>query len=239
MFRTIISYIYFGIYIIVSLPGLLYLKILNSLDQTEKFDAFTYRIARHWARSMVWLAGGKIKVSGSENIPEGSVLFVGNHQGYFDIPIYLGFIDKPKGFVSKIEMLKLPIFRTWMRNLKCVFMDRNDIRQSVQVINEAAELLRVGYSITIFPEGTRSKGDNLGEFKAGSIKAAIKAGVPIVPVAIDGSYKLLEQHKHLHPAIIGLHICSPILTTELTKDEFKALPVRIRRIIESKINDQR
>ena len=231
MFRTIISYIYFGIYIIVSLPGLLYLKILKSLDQTKKFDAFTYRIARHWARSMVWLAGGRIKVVGAENIPEGPVLFVGNHQGYFDIPVYLGFIDKPKGFVAKIEMLKLPIFRTWMRNLKCVFMDRNDIRQSVQVINEASELLRVGYSITIFPEGTRSKGDNLGEFKAGSIKAAIKAGVPIVPVAIDGSYKLLEQHKHLHPAIIGLHICPPILTTALTKEELRALPERIHGII--------
>ena len=238
MLRTIICCIYFGIYIILSLFGLLFLQVLKLFGQDRKVNSIAAKIARNWARTMIWLAGGKINVTGMENIPEGPVLFVGNHQGYFDIPVYLGFINKPTGFVAKIEMLKLPAFRTWMRHLKCVFMDRNDIRQSVQIINEAAELLKEGYSITIFPEGTRSKSDKLADFKAGSLKLALKAGVPIVPVAIDGSYKLLEQHKRLHSANVGLYICPPILTTELTKEEIKELPDRVRSEIETKLSSK-
>jgi 1-acyl-sn-glycerol-3-phosphate acyltransferase len=235
MIRTIITYVYFGIYILLSLFGLLFLQVLKLFGQDRKVNAIAAKVAGNWARTMVWLAGGKINVTGKENLPDGPVLFVGNHQGSFDIPIYLGFLCKPTGFVAKIEMDKLPVFRTWMRHLKCVFMDRNDMRQAMRIINEAAEILKDGYSLTIFPEGTRSKGDKLGEFKSGSLKLALKAGVPIVPVAMDGSYKLLEQHKHLHPAKVGLYICPPIPTAELTKEEQRDLSDRVRRAIESKL----
>lgn len=92
------------------------------------------------------------------------------------------YIEKPKAFIAKIELLKLPLLRTWMIHLKCVFMDRSDIRQSLKVINQAADHLKEGYSMIIFPEGTRSKNETFGEFKPGSLKLALKAGVPIVPV---------------------------------------------------------
>src|SRR5659263_92259 len=238
MLRQIIWYIYFVLYLIGTLPVLLYVNLLKRAGKTTKLDAITFMIVKHWAKSLVHLAGGSINVTGTENLPEDTVVFVGNHQGNFDIPLFLGFIDKPKGFVAKIEMLKIPIVRSWMKHLNCVFMDRANIRQSVGVINEAVKLLKHGKSMIIFPEGTRSKGNHIGPFKAGSLKLAVKAGVPIVPIVLDGSFKLMEEYKRIRPATVGIHICPPISTINLTKEEISNLPERVRFIIEAKLKDK-
>jgi 1-acyl-sn-glycerol-3-phosphate acyltransferase len=234
MLRTILWFIYFGLHLIAIQPILLRVNRLAEQGKTAEHDQLTDQTAKKWARSLVKLAGVTVVTTGAENIPpEGSVLFVSNHQGNFDIPILLGYIDKPKAFIAKIELLKLPLIRTWMIHLKCVFMDRSDIRQSLKVINQAAEHLKEGYSMVIFPEGTRSKNKTLGEFKPGSLKLALKAGVPIVPVAIQGSYKIMEQNGFMiKPAHVAITIFDPIPTTGLTKEQATDLPERVRKIIE-------
>ncbi len=89
------------------------------------------------------LAGATVKISGAENIPkEGISRLYFHHQGNFDIPLLLGFIDKPKAFIAKVEILKLPLIRTWMKHMNCVFMDRSDIRQSLKTIGTAAERVK-------------------------------------------------------------------------------------------------
>lgn len=234
MLRTILWFIYFGIHLIAIQPSLVRVNRLAEQGKTIEHDHLIDQTAKKWARSLVKLAGVTVVTTGEENIPpEGSVLFVSNHQGNFDIPILLGYIEKPKAFIAKIELLKLPLIRTWMIHLKCVFMDRSDIRQSLKVINQAADHLKEGYSMVIFPEGTRSKNETLGEFKPGSLKLALKAGVPIVPVAIQGSYKIMEQNGFLiKPAHVKITIFDPIPTAGLTKEQATELPERVRKIIE-------
>jgi 1-acyl-sn-glycerol-3-phosphate acyltransferase len=122
--------------------------------------------------------------------------------------------------------------------MKCVFMDRNDIRQSVQAINEGVDLLKQGYSMVIFPEGTRSKGETMGEFKQGSFKLATKAGVPIVPVAIKGSYKMMEEKGFIRPASVEVIISKPISTEGLTREELQQLPDRVKEIISGLVVSQ-
>lgn len=234
MFRTIFWFIYFWLYLLTIQPSLLKVNRLAKMEKTAEHDQLTNQTAMKWARALVNFAGVTVGTTGEEKIPtDGAVLFVSNHQGNFDIPLLLGYIEKPKGFIAKVELLKLPMIRTWMTHLKCVFMDRSDARQSLKVINQAADHLKEGYSMVIFPEGTRSKGEILGEFKPGSLKLALKAKVPIVPVTIRGSYKIMEQNGFLiKPAHVEITIHDPIPTAEITKEDAKELPERVRKIIE-------
>lgn len=238
MFRTILWFIYFGLYLITIQPKLLRVKHLEKMGKTAEHDRLTNQTAMNWARSLVEFAGVTVETTGEEKIfSEHTVLFVSNHQGNFDIPLLLGYIKKPKAFIAKVELLKFPLLRTWMTHMKCVFMDRSDIRQSLKVINQAAGHLKEGYSMVIFPEGTRSKGGNLGEFKPGSLKLAVKAGVPIVPITIRGSYKIMEQNGFkIKPAHVLITIHDPLPTQNLTKEQASELPERVRGIIEQDLN---
>lgn len=237
MLRTVIWFIYFWLFLIAILPYYFKVKRLAKAGQTEEHDKLVFQIVQKWAQSLVKLAGAKVTVRGLENVPrDESVVFISNHQGNFDIPILLGYIDKPKAFIAKIEILKMPIIRTWMTHMKCVFMDRSDVRQSLRTISTAAEYLKQGYSMVIFPEGTRSKGDKLGEFKSGSFKLALKAGAPIVPVTIRGSYRIMEQNGFIiKPAEVEVIISEPISTKGLTKEESADLPEKVREVIENNL----
>ncbi|ODA42868.1 lysophospholipid acyltransferase family protein [Desulfosporosinus sp. BG] len=237
MFRTIVWFAYFWLYLIKIMPS--YFKV-NSLLEKQKInerDKLVNSVASKWAKDLLNFAGAKVTVIGAENVPlDRAVLFVSNHQGNFDIPILLGCIDKPKAFIAKAEILKIPIISKWMKQMNCLFLDRHDMRQSLRVMNQAADYLKKGYSMVIFPEGTRSKGNTMGEFKAGSLRIALKANVPIVPVTIKGSFKLMEESGFLiKPAEVEMVISEPIETYHLTKEQINGLHEKVRTIISSKL----
>lgn len=237
MVRTVVWFCFFWFYLIKIMPGYLKVNSLFKEGRINERDIIVNRTASKWAKDLLKLAGAKVTVTGAENIPsDRAVLFVSNHQGNFDIPILLGCIDKPKAFIAKIELLKMPILRTWMKQMNCVFMDRDDMRQSLRVMSEAAEYLKQGYSMAVFPEGTRSRGNTMGEFKAGSLKIAIKANAPIIPVTIKGSYKLMEKNGFIiKPAEVEMIISEPIETFNLTKEQIAGLHEKVRAIIASKL----
>lgn len=212
MIRTIIWFIYFWLFQLFSLPVMLRVWYLDKRQNIAARDRQVHRIVLFWSRSLIRLTGSKIKVTGRENVPtDGAVLFVSNHQGRFDIPLILGYIDKPKAFIAKKELAKLPMVSSWMKYMKCIFMDRQDIRQSLKAINQGAEYLKEGYSQVIFPEGTRSRDGRLGEFKAGSFKLATKSGVPIIPVTIKGSDQIMPNNTLLlRPAQVEMVISPPV-----------------------------
>ena len=159
-----------------------------------------------------------------------------NHQSNFDIPLFLVYVEKHKGFVAKTELKKIPILRTWMEHINCVFMDRNDLRQSVKTIIEGIKVIKEGHSLVIFPEGTRSKGGPMGEFKAGSFKLATKPKAPIVPVTIKNSSKIMEQNGNkIKPADVEIYIHPMVETVNLSKQEVDALPDQVKTIIASKL----
>lgn len=237
MFRTIIWFGYFWLYLIKLIPVYFQVNRLFKEGKIKERDIAVNSIVSKWAKDLLKLAGAEVTVIGAENVPpDRAVLFVSNHQGNFDIPILLGYVNKPKAFIAKIEMLKMPIIRNWMRQMNCVFMDRHNLRQSLRVMNEAGEYIKKGYSMVVFPEGTRSKGKTMGEFKAGSLRIATKANVPIVPVTIKGSYKLMEQNGSIiKPAEVEVVISEPIETYGLTNEQISGLHEKIRTIIASKL----
>jgi 1-acyl-sn-glycerol-3-phosphate acyltransferase len=119
-----------------------------------------------------------------------------------------------------------------MKEIHCVFIDRSNIRESVKSINEGVENLKNGYNMCIFPEGTRSKGDQVGEFKKGSMKLALKSNSLVVPVAINGTYKVLEANGwKIKPADVSVKILKPIDTQSISKEEKKDLSNIIRNSI--------
>ena len=150
------------------------------------------------------LAGVRVEVRGLEKIPNRNVLYVGNHQSIVDIPVMLGYIPGIKSFIAKKETAKIPIISWWMKEINCVFLDRQNIRQGMKDMAKAKEFLQTGNSMVIYPEGTRSKGDEMGEFKKGSLKIAVQGGVPIVPVAISDSYLAYEKDKVIRKAKIKM-----------------------------------
>lgn len=237
MLRTIIWFIYFWLYLIAILPCYFKVNKLARQQKTAEHDELVFRIVQKWAKSLVRLAGVTVTVHGSENLPQNqSVVFISNHQGNFDIPILLGYIDKPKAFIAKLELLKMPFISTWMRHMKCVFMDRSDVRQSLRTIQTAAEYIKQGYSMVIFPEGTRSKGAQMGEFKPGSFKLALKAEAPVIPVTIKGSYRIMEQNGFLiRPAEVEVFLGEAIPTKGLSKEQASNLPDEVKKIIEEKL----
>jgi 1-acyl-sn-glycerol-3-phosphate acyltransferase len=239
MLRTIIWFIWFGVSLLFTLPFLLVAKLFDWTHKTIARDKLVHKVTSIWANSQVAMSGSRVKVSGEENLPAGSVLFISNHQSNFDIPIFMSYINKPKGFIAKIETAKMPFVSSWMRLMMCVFMDRQDIRQSVEAINKGAEFLKQGYSMVIFPEGTRSKTGEMGEFKAGSFKLAVKSGVPIVPIAIKGSFDIMGKESLLiKPALVELEILKPVETSKLSKEEQKNLHVTVQQLIYNAINNR-
>lgn len=226
--RTIIWFIYFWCYLLAKRP--LMKKGLKALEQGDwqTADALTQKWVPDWAGKLLRLAGVTITVEGKENIPtEGACVFIGNHRSYYDIPLMLTQLDAPHALVSKKEVEKIPLVRGWMRLLHCVFLDRDDPRKAMASLNEAIENVKKGYSVVIFPEGTRNKGQEgtLLEFKGGAFRIATKTKAPIVPVAITGSRDIMENNgMWMKPAHVTIRILPPIQTAQLSKEEQKALP---------------
>ncbi|MGE5628889.1 MAG: lysophospholipid acyltransferase family protein [Solirubrobacterales bacterium] len=234
--RTIYFYFSFGLYMVYSFFLKLKLDHIIKTKSKEAGEEYLDQCLKNWADFCLKRAGIKITTYGKENLPDGNCLFVSNHQGYFDIPGIISATGRAMGFIAKKEMINYIIVNYWMEKIHCVFMDRDNVRESMKAINQGADYLKDGYNIAIFPEGTRSKGENLGEFKKGSMKLGIKSGVPIVPVAINGTYKAREANNGaIKPADVKITICKPIYVSELTKEEQSNLSEIVKGIIEKNI----
>lgn len=229
--KTIFFMIYLGLYMLYSLIFSVKYKLLGAKGRFEEQEAYLDKVSSRWGRDMVKGIGCTVDIIGIDNIPEQNVLYVANHGGNIDIPLLLGYLPKLKGFVAKIELEKAPIISTWMKRLGCLFLDRSSIRQSMDMILKGIEMLKNGKTLVIFPEGTRSKGTQLGEFKKGSLQLAVKSGVPIVPVTIEGSYKSFEEYKRIRAANIKITVHKPIYIDNLTPEEKKNLAEIVRDVI--------
>lgn len=239
MLRAIWLVIYFFAYLIFLIPSITRIKKCKKEGNEQKVNALLHQIAFTWGRHIIRQTGSSVYVSGTKNLPEGPVLFVSNHQGYFDIPLLFGFIDKPKGFIAKKELGNVPLFGKWIPRMKSVFIDRGNPRQSIRAFQQAFEIMKTGYSMVIFPESARSKGPHMLPFKPASLRLAIKSGVPIVPVAIDGSYRIWEANKYaLKPSEVFIHVFEPIYPKQLSKEEQANLSDTIQHQIKSFLEDK-
>jgi 1-acyl-sn-glycerol-3-phosphate acyltransferase len=229
----------YGIYFLIKLfVKKTKFEILKKKMTQEEIDNYGYKELWGLAKSLVVATGSKVRITGEENLPEGNCVFVSNHQGNFDVLILAGYIHKHTGFIAKKELESFPLVSYWMKQQHSIFMDREDPRDSVRSILEGVQNLKKGYCMAIYPEGTRSKGPEMGEFKKGAMKLALKAGVPIVPITINGTYKMFEaQHgKKTRAVDVDLIISKPIDTTTLSKEEQNDLSEHIKDIIQANLN---
>ena len=189
-------------------------------------------------RLMIFITGSKVEVRGSENIPkDGGVLFVSNHRSYFDILTGFGYTKKPLGFVAKYEMIHAPLLKQWMELVNCLFLNRQDIKQGLKTIIKGIDQVKSGVSVWICPEGGRNMNPdvtNVKEFKEGSLKIAEKGKVPVVPVAIYGTYEIWEEHMpYMRKSKVIIEYGKPIVIDELPDAEKKKLGAYTRsKIVE-------
>ena len=192
-----------------------------------------------WGPMIMDMFGCNLVVEGLENLlEEGPVVIVGNHQGYADIAAYFAAFRKFQfAFVAKKELAKIPLYGKWMPRIRSVFIERDDPRASLEAIKAGIDLIEKGFSLVIYPEGTRSKGPVPGPFMKGSLKLATKPGVPIVPVSMHGTYKMYEQTGVIRPATIRIIVHEPIETKGLSRQEERELNDRVEKIVKDGIRE--
>ena len=211
-------------------------QLLTTVNEKDRYTAL---MAKNRARRVLNSAGVTVTVTGN-NVDNGQpVLFVSNHEGNFDIPVLIHAIDKPFGFVSKIEVKKIPFLHRWMMLLNCIYLDRSNRRSSLQMIKDGVASLKEGHNVMIFPEGSRSKGNGLGEFKSGSFKLAKSAHVPIIPVAISGTSKIMEQYdsKRMVPGHVNIHIFEPLSPDIFKEKSLQQVADDVKKQIQDYLDD--
>jgi len=240
MVKTIVAFAITILIIIFCTPIGIVCMVLSVLGLKKPMSWIVYRIAQMWARILIVVTGCTMDVRGRENIPpKGGVCFVSNHVGIFDIILALAYAGRPFGFIAKKELLYLPFIDVWIYMLGGLFIDRVNIRKAKKTIDHGIEKLQKGWSMLIFPEGTRSKGQGLLPFRSGAIKLATNSLVPIVPIAIAGSYEVFEKDYRVHGVPIKMVFCPVINTSELSaEDRRHSLPDQVRSIIEAALSNQ-
>ena len=187
-------------------------------------------IARIWGYSILLAARTPVTVEGHDHIdPARSYIFMSNHQSNFDIPVLLAHLRCQFRWLAKAELFKIPIFGRGMRGAGYIPIDRSDRRAAIRSLQTAAETIRQGTSVMIFPEGTRSLDGNLRDFKKGGFVLAVDAGVPIVPVIIRGTFAIMPKSGlRIRRGRVCVKVLEPIETAGYTRKKKDELSKEIR-----------
>jgi 1-acyl-sn-glycerol-3-phosphate acyltransferase len=192
-------------------------------------------VARAWARSLLFVSGVKVKVEGLEKIAlDGSYVFVSNHLSYMDTPVVLANIPVQFRFLAKRGLFQIPLLGTHLARAGHIPVPRDDARAAVKTMSTAAQVIRErGISLLIFPEGGRSHDGQLAAFKEGAAYIAIRAGVALVPIALQGTREVLPfGSAEVRAGSVTMRIGEPIPTSDLQlKDREKATAEARERIV--------
>ena len=233
MLRSIIVALYLLLFLIISLPLMLILLIIRIFSSKACDYISFYWVTKVGFLIVGWLCGIRYDVKGREFIPEDEAcLFIGNHRSIEDIIALYPLMKRPTGFIDKKEMKKFPVVNLLMYFLHCFFLDREDPREGLKMINTASDSIQNGVSIYIFPEGTRSKTGELLEFKEGSFKIATKAKCPVVPVKIVYDKPVFEDHlPFFKKTKVSISFGEAIITKDWDRKEFRNLGGMTHEII--------
>ncbi|OOB77003.1 MAG: hypothetical protein BEN19_02940 [Epulopiscium sp. Nuni2H_MBin003] len=198
-----------------------------------------YKIMQSFSRGTIRASGSTVTIKGKENLPTTSGnLYVANHRGLFDSLVIADTVDDPCIFIGKNGIKKMPIVRTWFSAIGSIYITREDSRQSLEVIKKGIQTLKDKQSVVIFPEGTRTKTGELGEFKAGSFKLAFNSNALIVPIAIKNTELIFEKNnKRVKPANVYVNVGKPIDVSVLSKEQKKAIPRQVQDYIQELLDE--
>jgi len=183
-----------------------------------------------WAKAILWVSGIRVSVTGLEHIDlHQPHIYMTNHQSYFDIFALLAYLPVDFKFIMKQELMRIPILGFSMRRVGYIGIEREDPRQAVQSIKEAAQKIKTGSSVLIFPEGTRSLNGRLQPFKRGGFNLALRSGCDIVPIRITGSHRIVPKGSlKINKGSFSMHIGAPIPVKGYKRDRVTQLMDRVR-----------
>jgi 1-acyl-sn-glycerol-3-phosphate acyltransferase len=187
------------------------------------------KIPRWWSRSMLFAAGVKLRIHGWENAGGGEPrIFAANHVSWFDVPSLAAVLPRYK-FVAKAELFKVPVFGGGIRAAGMIEIQRENRKAAFGAYDIAAESIRAGNSVVVFPEGTRGYDYRLRPFKKGPFVLALAAGVPIVPVILHGTIEVLQRDSlWVHPGTVDIHLLEPIPTLGVDYEHRDTLMAKVR-----------
>ena len=234
MFYTIIAILYVLVFFFLSLFALPFTFLVRKINQ-NKGDYMSLRFVQWGFRTVLFLGAQKITVLGKENIPvDRPVFYVGNHRSIFDIIVSYAQVPTLTGYIAKESIGRLPVISVWMKRLYCLFMKRDDLKQSLQVILTAIEYMKKGISICIYPEGTRNKDEvTIQEFHKGSFKPAQRTNCPIVPMIVTHTRDIFENHlPFLKSTHVVLEYLPPVRFSDLSKEDQKQVHEYFRNMMQ-------
>lgn len=182
--------------------------VAGAVTRGERLPA---AVMRRWGRAFARIGGWKVDAAGLDNLPPGGAVLVANHQSLADIPLILSAVPGEVRFVAKRELRSVPLFGRALVAAGNLLVDRGDRRDAVRMIREAGSRLARGERVVLFAEGTRSPDGAVGAFKSGAARIAASAGVPMVPLFIDGGrFALPKGSLRVHPARMVVRVLPPL-----------------------------
>jgi 1-acyl-sn-glycerol-3-phosphate acyltransferase len=207
------------------------LTILVSLF--DRSGNLGHRFGGMWGRSILFAGRVRVAVKGLSRIdPFRSYIYMPNHQSNFDIPVLLGHLPVQFRWLAKAELFKIPIFGYAMKKAGYISIDRSKGRSAVKSLARAADAIRNGTSVVIFPEGTRSQDGRIMPFKQGGFIIGVDSGVPIVPVIIRGTREIMPKDRiSIKSGEVTLEIKEPVESSGYTRKTRDVLMQKVRNII--------
>ncbi len=225
--RSFLAYLAVSLYVLVAAPvGMI-------LAMTFGWTDLLYIFGHAGAQLGLSLAGIRFKVAGKDNLPPGrAAVFCANHQSNVEPPVLYRAVHPRLHVLYKQEIDRIPLLARAFRMAGFIPIDRHNKESAMRSIEMGAASLRAGHSFLIFPEGTRSKTDDLLPFKKGGFRMAIKAGAPIMPVAISGGRAAMVRGSFvIRPVTLTIRIGRPVETRDVTVEQRDALIERVRHEI--------
>ena len=191
-----------------------------------------HKIGRIWAKCILALSNIRVTVKGFSNLKPGrSYIYMANHMSNFDIPVLQAYLPVQFRWLAKAELYKIPVFGYAMKRAGYISIDRSDRKSAIESLNKAVNIIRDGVSVVIFPEGTRSSTHNIQPFKKGGFFLAVDSGVPIIPIIIHGTERIMPKKQLLiKPGNVTLEIAKPINSSDYTRKTKDDLMDKIRDI---------
>ncbi len=235
MIQAIILLILFILFLLLTFPLVLIGFLVGGFSMKLRYK-ISHFIGVLAGTLLFIVTSSKVEVKGLENIPLNTgkgYLFVGNHKSAMDIPLLAKYIPFPIAFIAKASLKKVPFISQVMILMDCLFLQREDVRQAVEIIKAGVIKLQRGESLVIFPEGTRSRGEALLPFKQGSLKLAEKSNSPIIPFALKGTEDLYGKNGFkVKSARIQLSFAAPIYLDTLNDEDKKKSAQYVQQIVQ-------
>lgn len=207
------------------------LSLLSSFFDRD--GSVQHWFARTWSRLILKTIVSPVRVVGLENLPEGPAVYAANHQSAMDIPLLYVHLPRQFRIVAKIELFRYPFIGWHLSRSGQIPIDEKDVRSNLKSLQRGVETLKHGMPLVVFPEGGRSADGVIKPFMSGAFYMALKAGVPVVPMAIVGTIEVLKMnHYVIHPGPLELVIGKPISTVEYRKHQMDELSARVQGAIE-------